>query len=201
MNDSGQYYLAPVLVPAHPIDPTTTTFFQSTFTTQQQQQQQQPSTAPHVRNNNQNPAANRAATIGLLLKGWLMLVVLCHNASWERIIILHVVAAILWLYHSGGIRVVYRRGPANEQEPLVRILRGPIHRPPPESTPNPSEQQQQQEQQRRRRDPANEFIEALKRGAYTFLTSLFPDHLVESVNFAPAREDGQPQRDGGVPFF
>lgn len=152
---SGQYYLAPVLVPT--INPP----MQSQHVYSQgipaqgnnnlpanghQQQQQQPI---RPRGNN---AQQRAASVWLALKLIFILFILCQDASIERIIFFHAIAFVFFLYQTGRLRFVIRQV---RPEDLHRNIGGDggHHHPQqqqappfaPAAAPPPPQQQQQQQ--------------------------------------------------------
>lgn len=124
---SGQYYLAPVLVPSQPLPYITTAHTQPTPTTTSYQQAQQapvvdPVIQPFINGGGigmgQNnvagrvirPAqAQRAASIWLALKLVVFLFMVCQGASIERIFIFHMIAFVFFLYQTGRLRFVLRR--------------------------------------------------------------------------------------------
>ena len=107
---SGQYYLAPVLVPTMNPPMQSQHVYNQGIPTQgnipaqgHQQQQQQPVRA---RGNN---AQQRAASVWLALKLIFILFILCQDASIERIIFFHAIAFVFFLYQTGRLRFVIRQ--------------------------------------------------------------------------------------------
>ncbi|KAI9278610.1 hypothetical protein BDA99DRAFT_492628 [Phascolomyces articulosus] len=155
---NGQYYLAPVLVPAiaPQLQQQQQSLFHPTFqpqggyTPQPHFQQQQPQVqqaqpmpqqqqgrggirAPvfiHAQNRVQ-----RATSVWLALKLIFILFILCQDASLERILFFHVLAFIFFLYQTGRLRFV-----------IQRVRPEDLNRPHPPFHP-PQQQQQQQQQQ------------------------------------------------------
>ncbi|KAI8877803.1 hypothetical protein K501DRAFT_326361 [Backusella circina FSU 941] len=195
---NGQYYLAPVLVPANPVPQTTDantllqasnaqthsnnnqfndgTLPQNQAAPQQQQQQQQGIRPILIRPAN----AQRAASIWLALKLYFVVFILCQGASLERILLFHAIALVMFMYQTGRLRVVVRR---------IRVVRNPqaIRDPPP---PPPQPQQEQQNtpettttnnNTQNNRSPAPPQVpatrlEILKRGIYMFIASFWPNY-------------------------
>lgn len=109
-NNSGQYFLAPVLVPAY----NTTTFQSNPLPTPQntyfpQQQQQQPQQTPLPAAVRARNDAQRAASIWLAMKLVVILFILCQGASIQRVVFFHIIAFFVFLHQTGRLRVVVRR--------------------------------------------------------------------------------------------
>lgn len=104
---SGQYYLAPVLVPTINPPMQSQHVYNNGIPAQgnlpANGQQQQPLRA---RGNN---AQQRAASVWLALKLIFILFILCQDASIERIIFFHAIAFIFFLYQTGRLRFVIRQ--------------------------------------------------------------------------------------------
>lgn len=173
---SGQYFLAPVLVPANQ---PTTQLPNTHFITTQQQQQQQPTPTFIQQNNNNLPAAEQQqqqgrafvfranvnarqiTSIWLTLKLAVVLFMICQGASIEEIFIYHIIAFIFFLYQTGRLRVVIRR------------IRPNLEQPRPE--------QQATESAGTNEDAQTNHIEptlwnTFKRGLVTFVASLWPNY-------------------------
>ncbi|KAI9499276.1 hypothetical protein BDB00DRAFT_753678 [Zychaea mexicana] len=205
---NGQYYLAPVLVPAFApqqpsLSPASQQASQSYTSTplfnqhqqqqfqyprapaaaqpvpqpqQQQQQQQQAGDRPPVFVHAQNQV-QRATSVWLALKLIFILFILCQDASLERILFFHVVAFIFFLYQTGRLRfVIQRPQPQHQQGQGASASSG---------SSNAATRDQQQQQQQ----PAT-LLATLKRGAYTFVASLWPNYG-HDARLAQALDNGQ----------
>lgn len=160
--NSGQYYLAPVLVPTinppmqsqHVYNqgiPAQGNNLPANGGHQQQQQQQQP---VRPRGNN---AQQRAASVWLALKLIFILFILCQDASIERIIFFHAIAFVFFLYQTGRLRFVIRQV---RPEDLHRNIGGDgghhhhHHHPQQQAAPAPPQQPQPQQPQQPVTPPA-----------------------------------------------
>ncbi|KAI9018504.1 hypothetical protein CLU79DRAFT_760618 [Phycomyces nitens] len=192
---NGQYYLAPVLVPA-------TTFPAHTGWAQplsgygqpmyhnasQARPQVQPAVQPQPNPpvpgpvEDQRVARNRivirnTASIWLALKLIFILFIVCQGASLERIIFFHIIAFVFFLYQTGRLRFVVQRVRAEDPVANRRAVPVPqqqnggatLPRTPP-STENPIDPQPTLP------DEPMSSVEIFKRCAYLFMVSLWPDY-------------------------
>ncbi|KAI9140552.1 hypothetical protein BKA69DRAFT_1079555 [Paraphysoderma sedebokerense] len=150
----------------------------------------------------QEPAARQVAvrrvnSLGLFLKLCFFLYLFTRDASFERTIVLHIVAAIIFLYQTGRIRV-------------IRVQRQIVPRPGPD-------QQDQQQQQQQQESPSTatsssatpdtnpppqtaarprRLLPELQSIIFSFFGALVPGHLQEDVaHNAAAMIAAQQQQD------
>ncbi|KAG0194065.1 hypothetical protein DFQ28_001557, partial [Apophysomyces sp. BC1034] len=210
---NGQYFLAPVLVPAynppsfqsHPTSTSQDTHYQP----QQQQHNPAPAAAPGA--NRPRNEAQRAASVWLAMKLVVILFIICQGASIHRIVFFHIAAFFFFLYQTGRLRVVVRHVRMEELNNLGNeSVRATVPPPTPPPTANTdihtrndtsNNTQRDSSQQSSTAPPAppataavpgapTTFLEALKRGAYTFLASLWPNYG-HDPRIAQAFENGQ----------
>ncbi|KAI8142045.1 hypothetical protein BJV82DRAFT_714509 [Fennellomyces sp. T-0311] len=225
---NGQYYLAPVLVPAHTLprqhplpqyqpapqyhQPSPASNNTRPNNPAPQQQPARPPVLVHAQNQVQ-----RATSIWLALKLIFILFILCQDASLERILFFHVLAFIFFLYQTGRLRFVIQRVRPDDlnrpQQPPQQPQQPPQQPPQPQpqqqgsapATPQPgTEQPQQQDEQASSERPRQNqprqpptLLATLKRGAYTFIASLWPNYG-HDARIAQALDNGQNEAVGGV---
>ncbi|KAF7722291.1 hypothetical protein EC973_003475 [Apophysomyces ossiformis] len=245
---NGQYFLAPVLVPAynlpslpnHPLPTTQNTYYlqtpqQNHPQQQQQQQQQQQNTSPASTVHRARNEVQRATSIWLAMKLIVILFIMCQGANIYRIVFFHIAAFIFFLYQTGRLRVVIRRVSLEElgrlgNQPVRGTVPGPaftggaatsplsanatlnnVQRDSSQAAPSSSPSSPLSTtatDPAAGTDPAGSssssptasagthpetpatFLEALKRGAYTFLASLWPNYG-HDPRIAQAFENGQ----------
>ncbi|KAI8099883.1 uncharacterized protein BX664DRAFT_310809 [Halteromyces radiatus] len=137
----------------------------------------------------------RGATVWLALKLVFVLFITCHGASIERIIFFHFLALVFFMYQTGRFRLVIRRVTLEElQNRFQPAIPGGVaglqeregggdqqqnEHDENQNTVSNSDRQQGQGQQER--VPVNDprtttRLSVLKRGAYTFVASLWPNY-------------------------
>ncbi|KAI8065469.1 hypothetical protein BC940DRAFT_304196 [Gongronella butleri] len=155
----------------------------------------------------------RGATIWLALKLMFALFITCQGASLERIVFFHFLAVVFFLYQTGRFRLVVRRVNFDE---LQRGFQQPFA--PANANAAPQQQPQQHQDEHRQeqaqtdaaqtsgahgssgsngsaQENATTPLAVLKRGAYTFVASLWPNYgrdprLAQAFEQDEVRETG-----------
>ncbi|KAI8339464.1 hypothetical protein BC941DRAFT_252620 [Chlamydoabsidia padenii] len=105
---NGQFYLAPVLVPSYPTT-TTPAIATAAAAATAATTNLAPPPPDQARMAERPRVLTRRATLWLALKLAFALFITCHGASIERILFLHFLALVFFMYRTGRFRVVIRR--------------------------------------------------------------------------------------------
>ncbi|KAL0080163.1 hypothetical protein J3Q64DRAFT_1753003 [Phycomyces blakesleeanus] len=193
---NGQYYLAPVLVPAttFPTHPTwaqpSTGYGQPMYhNASQPRPQVQPAVQPQPNPAAPGPAEDQRAvarnrivirnttSIWLALKLIFILFIVCQGASLERIVFFHIIAFGFFLYQTGRLRFVVQRVRAEDPAANRRAVpvqprqqNGGVPSPRAPTTEEPTDSQPVLPE-----EPMSS-VEIFKRCAYLFMVSLWPDY-------------------------
>ena len=138
--------------------------------------------------------AARAASVWLALKLVFILFIICQGASIERILFFHVIAFVFFLYQTGRLRFVVRRVRLEDmgQNAPLREAVAPERHGPPSSPPARQEGQATSNANQATTEPRQPVttLDIVKRGAYTFVASLWPNYG-RDPRIAQAFDNGQ----------